>query len=435
MLGPADVYWHLKATWLVVIIGGLPTRFKEKHGSGGKNSMDGNFMADITHDALQPLRQLLVDFRRDLHQNPELGFEETRTAGKVANALRSYGIEVHDGIGGTGVVGVLRNGGGNRTIMLRADMDALPITETSKHDYPSKSVGKMHACGHDGHTTMLLGAAKYLAETRPFDGTVLFLFQPNEEHGLGAKAMLNDGLITQFQPDEVYGIHNLPGAPIGEFSTRDGTICASESLFEFEIFGQGGHASMPQVGVDAILVGSELVHALQTIVARKLAPSTGAVVSVTEFITDGQRNVLPGHALLKGDTRSFTSKDRNEIERLMRQIAKGIATANDVRIDVRFKTEFEETVNAPDQVKAAMHAATGISDQVIPNRPQMSFSEDFGQLSENIPGCFILMGNGTQYPHNQPLHASDYEFNEDALTLGAAYWARLVSEQLPQKDS
>ncbi len=177
------------------------------------------------------------------------------------------------------------------------------------------------------------------------------------------------------------------------------------------------------------------MQALQTIVARKLAPATGAVVSVTEFITDGQRNVLPGHAILKGDTRSFTSQDRNEIERLMRQIANGIATAHDVRIDVRFNTEFEETVNALDQVKAAMHAASGISDQVLPNRARMSFSEDFGRLSAEVPGCFILMGNGTEYPNNQPLHASDYDFNDDALTLGAAFWARLVSEQLPQKDS
>lgn len=392
-------------------------------------------MSDISPASLQPLRQTLVDFRRDLHQHPELGFEETRTAAKIATALRDLGIEVHEGIGGTGVVGVLRNGGGNRTIMLRADMDALPITETSKHGHTSKQTGKMHACGHDGHSTMLLGAAHYLSENPLFDGTVIFLFQPNEEHGLGAKAMLKDGLVSRFQPDEIYGIHNLPGAPVGEFSTRNGTICASESLFEFEIFGQGGHASMPQVGVDAILVGSELVQALQTIVARKLAPATGAVVSVTEFITDGQRNVLPGHAVLKGDTRSFTSQDRNEIERLMRQIAKGIATAHDVRIDVRFNTEFEETVNAPDQVKAAIHAASGISDQVLPNRARMSFSEDFGRLSAEVPGCFILMGNGTEYPYNQPLHASDYDFNDNALTFGAAFWARLVSEQLPQKDS
>ena len=392
-------------------------------------------MSDISPASLQPLRQILVDFRRDLHQHPELGFEETRTAAKIATALRDLGIEVHEGIGGTGVVGVLRNGGGNRTIMLRADMDALPITETSKHGYTSKQTGKMHACGHDGHSTMLLGAAHYLSENPFFDGTVIFLFQPNEEHGLGAKAMLKDGLVSRFQPDEIYGIHNLPGAPLGEFSTRNGTICASESLFEFEIFGQGGHASMPQAGVDAILVGSELVQALQTIVARKLAPSTGAVVSVTEFITDGQRNVLPGHALLKGDARAFTPKDRAEIERLMRQIARGVATAHDVKIDVRFQTEFMETINAPEQVDAAMQAAYGLSDQVIPDRTRMSFSEDFGCLSDKIPGCFILMGNGTNYPHNQPLHASDYDFNEDALTLGAAFWSRLVSERLPQKDN
>ncbi len=390
-------------------------------------------MPDITPTSLEPHRQMLVDFRRDLHRHPELGFEETRTAAKIATALRDLDMEVHEGIGGTGVVGILRHGGGNRTIMLRADMDALPITETSKHGYSSKVVGKMHACGHDGHSTMLLGAAHYLSENPLFDGTVIFLFQPNEEHGLGAKAMLKDGLVSRFQPDETYGIHNLPGAPLGEFSTREGTICASESLFEFEIFGQGGHASMPQAGVDAILVGSELVQALQNIVARKLAPSSAAVVSVTEFITDGQRNVLPGHAILKGDTRSFTPADRARIEQLMRQIAKGIAIAHDVKIEVRFQTEFMETINAAEQAKAAMQAAAGVSDLVVPDRTRMTFSEDFGCLSAEIPGCFILMGNGTEYPYNQPLHASDYNFNDDALTLGAAFWAQLVSERLPAK--
>ena len=388
-------------------------------------------MHEITRQSVMQVRQMMVDFRRDMHQYPELGFEETRTAANVAQSLASFGIEVHENIGRTGVVGVLRNGSGNRSVMLRADMDALPITETSKHDYKSKTAGKMHACGHDGHTAMLLGAAKYLADNLAFDGTVNFLFQPNEEHGLGAKAMLADGLISRFQPDEIYAIHNLPGAPLGEFSTRTGTICSSESLFEFEITGQGGHSSMPQVGTDAILVGSQLIQALQHIVARKLAPSSGAVISITEFITDGQRNVLPGHALLKGDTRARTPGDRVEIERLMGRIAQGIAMSHGIEITMRFKTEFTETLNANEPVEAAMRAAAGMGCHVVPDREPMSFSEDFAWFCQEIPGCFLLMGNGTQYPHSQPLHSSDYEFNEDALTVGAAFWARLVSELLP----
>ncbi|MBR9851912.1 MAG: amidohydrolase [Rhodobacteraceae bacterium] len=377
----------------------------------------------------------MAEFRRDLHRHPELGFEEHRTAGKVAKALREMGIEVHEGVGKTGVIGLLRNGNSNRSVMLRADMDALPINETSQHGYTSLNAGKMHACGHDGHTSMLLGAAKYLSENKPFDGTVIFLFQPDEEQGRGAKAMLDDGLISRFSPDEAYALHNLPGAPTGQISTRVGNICASESLFEFEIDAQGGHAAMPHTGVDAILVGSDLVQSLQAIVARKLAPDAGAVVSVTEFITDGRRNILPGHAVIKGDTRSRTPEVCRQIENLMRQIAAGVAATHDVRITLGFQTEFEATVNSADQVHAAAQAARGIGCDVEPDRQPMSFSEDFGRFSAAIPGCFILIGNGTEGAHAQPLHASDYDFNEDILPIGAAFWARLVSERLPQRNA
>ena len=238
---------------------------------------------------MNDFHQKLTAFRRDLHRHPELGFEETRTKAKIASALRALGLSVCEGVG---VVGVLKCGNGNRAIALRADMDALPISETSAHDYSSLTPGVMHACGHDGHTTMLLGAAELLSQSQDFDGTVIFIFQPNEEHGLGARAMLDDGFNERFAPDEIYAIHNLPGAPLAEISTRIGQICASESLFEIHITGQGGHASMPHLGVDAITVAAELVMALQTIVARKLPPGAGAVVSVTEISSDGQRNVL-----------------------------------------------------------------------------------------------------------------------------------------------
>eukprot|EP00903_Cladosiphon_okamuranus_P001673 g1671.t1 len=321
----------------------------------------------------------LVDLRRDLHRNPELGFQLDRTKSKVASTLRALGLEVHEGIG---VVGLLRAGNGNKAIGLRADMDALPIHELSSHDYVSQSPGKMHACGHDGHTAMLLGAAAQLARDPGFDGTVVFLFQPDEEQGRGARAMIDDGLLDRFPIEEVYGIHNLPGAPLGQVSTRVGQICASESLFEIEVTGKGGHASMPQTGVDAITVGSELVLALQTIVSRKLAPGAGAVVSVTEFLTDGQRNVLPGRATLKGDVRARHPEDREAVEGFMRQIVAGVAQSHGVAATMSFRTEFKETINAVEPVAAVLRAAGAAGLEAVGDREPMSFSEDFGQFAD-----------------------------------------------------
>lgn len=374
----------------------------------------------------------LTRLRRDLHGTPELGFREDRTKARVAAILREFGLEVHEGIG---VVGILRAGTGNRAIGLRADMDALPIHETSQHDHVSKIPGVMHACGHDGHMTMLLGAAELLAGTRDFDGTVVFLFQPNEEHGLGAQAMLGEGLLERFPIEEVYAIHNLPGAPLGQVSTRSGQICASESLFEIEITGQGGHASMPHVGVDTITVGAELVLALQTIVARKLAPDAGAVVSVTEFLTDGQRNVLPGRATLRGDVRARRPEDREAVERFMRQIVDGVAATHGIAATMRFETEFVEVINAPTPTAAAVRVARARRLETIADRSPMSFSEDFAHFCNAVPGCFILLGNGESGPHGKPLHASDYDFNDALLPIGAAFWADLARDRLPlRKD-
>ena len=370
----------------------------------------------------------LTALRRDFHRHPELGFQETRTKARVAEILRGLGLEVHEG---PGVVGILRAGSGNRAIGLRADMDALPIQEASAHDYPSENPGVMHACGHDGHTTMLLGAAQTLAADPGFDGTVVFLFQPNEELGLGARAMLDDGVLERFPVDEVYGIHNLPGAPAGQVSTRPGLICSSESLFEIEIQGQGGHASMPQAGRDAITVGAEIVQALQTIVARKLAPGAGSVVSVTEFLTDGQRNVLPGNAILKGDARARSPQDRADIQRFMDQIVQGIAAAHGVSVRFSFNTEFIETINAPEPTEAVVRAARKAGLDTIPNREPMSFSEDFAHFSAAVPGAFLMLGNGTDGPHAQPLHSNDYDFNDQILPIGAAFWTELVRDRLP----
>ncbi len=371
--------------------------------------------------------QKLTAVRREIHQDPELGFDEVRTKERVAGHLRELGLDVTVG---AGVVGVLKSGTSDRVIALRADMDALPIQETSTHDYPSRNEGVMHACGHDGHTTMLLGAAELLVENRQFDGTVVFIFQPNEEHGLGALAMLDEGFVDTFKPDEVYAIHNLPGLAEGEIVTRSGQICASETLFEIVINGQGGHASMPHTGVDAITVGAEMVLALQTIVARKLSPGAGVVVSVTEFISDGQRNVLPGTVTLKGDIRARLPADRERVCELMQQIVDGVASTHAVTATVTVNTEFIETINAAEPVEAVKRTAERIGIPIDSDSDPMSFSEDFAHFCKAVPGCFLLMGNGENGAHAQPLHASDYDFNDRLLTKGASFWEALVQDRL-----
>ncbi|MCD9149614.1 amidohydrolase [Pseudophaeobacter flagellatus] len=374
----------------------------------------------------------LTALRRQLHQQPELGFQEQRTKALVAQRLRDLNLEVHEGIG---VIGLLRSGTGNRAIGLRADMDALPIQEISRHDYVSQCPGVMHACGHDGHMAMALGAAEKLAADPDFDGTVVFIFQPNEEHGLGARAMLDAGLLDQFPMQEVYAIHNLPGAPLGQVATRVGQICASESLFEITLHGQGGHASMPHVGIEVLSLGAELVMALQTIVSRKLHPAAGAVVSVTEFITDGQRNVLPGQVTLKGDVRARLPTDRQALEHFIRQISTGLAAAHGAQVEISFDTEFIETLNAPEPVQALVRVAQAQGLETLADCPPMTFSEDFAHFTAAVPGCFFLLGNGTDGPHGQPLHAADYDFNDALLPLGAELWAALVRDRLPKRKT
>ncbi len=383
----------------------------------------------------QHLQEEMTAWRHDFHTHPELGFDESRTSTKVADLLREFGLEVHTGIGRTGVVGILQRGNDTRSIGLRADMDALPITEQNTFDYRSSRKGVMHACGHDGHTSMLLGAAKHLSQNGEFNGRVVFIFQPNEEHGLGAPAMIEDGLFKRFDVDEVYGMHNIPGMEIGTFATRSGPITASENLFEIEIEASGGHAALPHMGVDAIMVGSEIVGALQTIVSRKLNPGLNGVVSVTEFVTNGMRNVLPGHATLKGDARALTPEINQVIEARMRQIVKGICLAHEVNASVTYDTIFPPTINASAPAKAAVEAATnlvGVS-QVDGECPPKLFSEDFAHMAHAKPGCYMLMGNGTSGSNSRPLHSDDYDFNDEALTYGSSFWADLVQQQLGQQ--
>ena len=377
----------------------------------------------------------MTGWRHDFHRHPELGFAEKRTSARVASLLESFGIEVHRNIGKTGVVGILQRGNGPGSIAFRADMDALPITETGTPEWVSAHDGAMHACGHDGHTAMLLGAACHLAAAGDFSGRIISIFQPNEEHGQGARAMIDDGLFQRFPADAVFAMHNIPGMKAGSFATRAGGMTASESLFELSITARGGHAALPHMGVDAILVGAQLVTALQSIVSRKLDPARNGVVSITEFITDGSRNVLPSSALLKGDARALSDDTNHATEAHMRRIAAGIAAAHDVDITVTYDTIFPSLTNDEFAVSHAVAAARTISDTVDPACDPKLFSEDFAHMARAIPGCFMLIGNGTDASNARPLHASDYDFNDEILEPGAAYTATLAQQFLARQDA
>ena len=378
------------------------------------------------------LHNQLVDWRQDLHMNPQISFEEVYASNKVATLLKEFGLEVHQNIAKTGVVGVLKKGTSSKSIAIRADMDALPINEINTFSYKSKIENRMHACGHDGHTTMLLGAAKYLAESGNFNGTAYFIFQPDEENCFGARTMIEEGLFTNFSIDEVYAMHNIPNMEIGTFATRKGTITASENLFEITIEAKGGHAALPHMGVDAITVGSQIAVALQTIVSRKLNPADNGIVSITEFIADGKKNVLPGTVTMKGDARALSKETSALIEKNMRQIVKGICDAHGVKAEVSYETTIIPTFNSSQQTEAATNAARNIfgdkntDDDCLPRL----FSEDFSIMSEAKPGCFVLMGNGTRGSHSRPLHSPNYDFNDELLVIGSSYWTELVEQQL-----
>jgi amidohydrolase len=378
------------------------------------------------------LHNQLVDWRQDLHMNPQISFEEVYASNKVATLLKEFGLEVHQNIAKTGVVGVLKKGSSNRSIAIRADMDALPISEINTFSHKSKIKNRMHACGHDGHTTMLLGAAKYLAESGNFDGTAYFIFQPDEENCLGAKTMIEEGLFTNFSIDEVYAMHNIPNLEIGTFATRKGNITASENLFEILIKAKGGHAALPHMGVDAITVGSQIAVSLQTIVSRKLNPADNGIVSITEFIADGKKNVLPGKVIIKGDARALSKETSALIEKNMRQIVKGICEAHGVKAEVSYQTTIIPTFNSSQQTEAAIRVARNVfgDENTDGDCLPRLFSEDFAIMSDVKPGCFVLMGNGTKGSHAKPLHAPDYDFNDELLVIGSSYWTELVEQQL-----
>jgi len=387
----------------------------------------------------EPDLSQLQRWRHQLHRFPETGFNEARTADFVAQVLEVLGLEVHRGIGGTGLVASLTVGDGPGVIGLRADMDALAMSEDAPGRlHASQNPGCMHACGHDGHMAMLLGAAQLLVQRRDFSGTVRFIFQPAEEHGRGAAAMMADGLFQRFPVDEIYGAHNMPGMPLGQIATRAGGIMASEDNFVIRITGRGGHAARPQMAIDPLVIGAEIVLALQTVVARSVDPGQPAVVSCTEFITDGLRNALPTHVTIKGDTRSYDPAVQALLERRMRELCAGICAAHGASCEFEYTHEFVPTVNWPQCVPVAAAAARAVvgTEQVDDQVQPMMISEDFGAFLRVVPGAFVFIGNGEAGgPGGVPLHNTGYDFNDQLLPIGARYFAELARQRLPSSSS
>ena len=372
----------------------------------------------------------IAAWRRDIHANPELMYDVHRTAASVAEKLRSFGCDdVVTGIGRTGVVGVIRGRkAGAKVIGLRADMDALPIEEATNLPYKSTVSGKMHACGHDGHTAMLLGAAKYLAETRNFAGTAVVIFQPAEEGGAGAKAMLQDGLLDRFGIEQVFGMHNYPGLPVGEFGIRCGPTMAAADYIEINLEGLGGHAARPHLGVDTILVGAQIVNQLQSIVARNVDPLQAAVVSICLFQAGSTNNVIPQHARLAGTARSLTHEVRDLLRKRVAEVVEGTAQLHGAKATLTYTTGYPVLVNEERGTAFAAEVAAEIAGKSKVNTafPPMMGAEDFAYMLQERPGAFIYVGNGD----SAGLHHPAYDFNDEAIPLGTSYWVRLTETAL-----
>jgi amidohydrolase len=378
------------------------------------------------------MHEEITAWRRDLHMHPELLFDVHRTAGLVADRLKSFGCdEVATGIGRTGVVGVIRGrkASSNKVVGLRADMDALPIEEQNDVPYRSMTPGKMHACGHDGHTSMLLGAAKYLAETRNFDGTAIVIFQPAEEGGGGGREMVRDGLMDRFGITEVYGMHNWPGQPVGTFSIRPGPLLASADRIRIDIEGRGAHAAKPHEGIDTVLVGAQIVNQLQSIVSRNVDPIDNAVVTIAQFNAGHTGNVIPQTAELIGTARTLSPKVRDLVEERLRAIVEGTAALYGATAKLTYFRDYPVTVNHPQQTGFAADVAREIAgtERVDPATAPTMGAEDFSFMLEARPGAFIFMGNGD----TAGLHHPAYDFNDAAIPFGTSYWIRLAERAMP----
>ena len=380
---------------------------------------------------LEDLQGEMQEWRRDIHAHPEIAFEEHRTAQIVADKLESFGIEVETGIAGTGVVGTLRKGMGNRSIGLRADLDALLINETNDFEYKSKNPGQMHACGHDGHTTMLLGAAKYLSEQGNFDGTVNFIFQPAEENEGGGRVMIEDGLFDKYPVESVYGMHNIPGMPVGSFAIKPGPIMAAFDIFNLKVIGRGGHAAMPQTTVDPIIVGTKIIDAFQAIISRSIDPQEPSVLSVTQFHGGDAYNVIPNQVEIKGCTRCFSPNVQKKLEDEMRQISESICKAYGADCEFHYEHRYPATINSEEEANLAGQVAQELVGEERVNlspKPGMG-SEDFAYMLQEKPGSYIWIGNGDG-EGSCMIHNPGYDFNDEILPIGATYWVKMAEEIL-----
>jgi amidohydrolase len=373
----------------------------------------------------------IAAFRRDIHAHPELAFNENRTADKVAAYLAELGFKVSRGIAKTGVVASLSSGTSSRMIGLRADMDALPLHELNTFPHHSKHPGKMHACGHDGHTAMLLGAAEALSQTREFDGTVVFIFQPAEEHEGGGRVMVEEGLFEQFPLEMVFGLHNWPGLPVGSIGVTEGPVMAGADRFEITVTGRGGHAAMPHQAVDTIVAGSALVQALQSLVSRNTDPLEAAVVSVTRFHAGHADNVLPESAVIGGTVRSLTPQMQDQLEEGMQRVCNGIEATYRVRIDMQYSRGYPPTINAADPTFIAREVARQVvgGEHVLTHLKPSMGAEDFAYLSRVVPGCYVWLGNGMG-EGGCMLHSPHYDFNDEIIATGIRYWVRLAEKAL-----
>lgn len=382
----------------------------------------------------------LQHIRRDLHAHPELCYEEQRTADVVAARLTEWGIPVVRGLGITGVVGIIKNGSSPRAIGLRADMDALPLQEINSFEHASKHAGKMHACGHDGHTAMLLGAAQYLATNRNFDGTIYLVFQPAEEGGAGARRMIEDGLFEQFPMDAIYGMHNWPGMAAGTFGVVAGPMMASSNEFRVVIKGKGAHAAQPHRGVDPIMVAVQIAQSWQTIISREKSPLDTAVLSITQIHAGSATNIIPDEAVMIGTVRTFTAPVLDLLEKRMQEIATHVAAGFNATVDFGFRRNYPPLLNHPEQTALAVEAMRAIvgADKVNTNVEPTMGAEDFAFMLQAKPGCYVFLGNG-EGDHRTAghglgpcqLHNASYDFNDHLLPIGASYWIRLAEMSLP----
>ena len=377
-------------------------------------------------------KDIMSAWRRDIHAHPEIAFEEHRTAQLVAEKLREFGLEIETGIAGTGVVGTLTKGRGNRAIGLRADLDALPIQEANKFAHKSTHPGKMHACGHDGHTTMLLGAAKYLAEHGEFEGTVYFIFQPAEENEGGGRVMVEEGLFDRYPMEAVYGMHNIPGMPVGTFAVKPGPMMAAFDIFELVVTGKGGHAAMPHLTIDPIVVGTKIVEAYQSIVSRSIDPQDPVVLSVTQFHAGDAFNVIPNKVSISGCTRCFSPRVQEKLEAQMKQVATEICRAYGATCEFKYERRYPPTVNSEIEAHLAGSVATELvgADSVNLNPKPAMGSEDFAYMLQEKPGAYIWIGNGDG-EGSCMVHNPNYDFNDEILPIGATCWVKLAETSLP----